>query len=76
MKVKINLEENETLEEAEQKLEKALKMKQQSRKEYFEAERYADQHVEDLHERVVKDHEELLKRLIDKVADEIKKDIK
>lgn len=76
MKVRIELDENETVEEAEEALEKAIKSKIQSRNEYFAKERYADQHVEDFHEEIIKEHETLLKRLVDDIKHNVKKGMK
>lgn len=54
MKVKIELEQNETLEESELKLEKALKGKRKAHE--HSKEEYSDPALNEFHDRVSRDH--------------------
>lgn len=76
MKVKISLENGETIEEAEAKLEKSVEAKKKARKRYHEAERYPSQVIEDFHDHVVKKHEKLVQNVMKEVQDMVKKDIR
>lgn len=76
MKVKIEFEENETIEEVEERLEKALKQKRMTREQYLDVERYSEQFVEDFHDSFVKRHNELVKDVLRNIKAEIEKDLK
>lgn len=76
MRIKVELEGNETPEQAEELLEKAIKKKVQSRKEYYSSERYYDEAIEDFHQLVTKEHQDTLERAIDEVRDAIIRDIR
>jgi len=76
MKLRIELENGETSEQAEELLEKTVKAKMQSRKEYFKTERYADQAIEDFHQMVIDKHRKVIEKIIENVKAEITKDIR
>lgn len=76
MKIKVELENNETPEQAEELLEKAVKKKIQSRKEYYSSERYYDEAIEDFHQLVTKEHQETLEQAIEEVQDALIRDIR
>ncbi len=71
MKVKITLDENETIEQADELLEKALVMK----KDCSHGERYSDEYLNEFHEHVCKRHAELVNSLIEEVQQEIKQSV-
>lgn len=70
MKVKINLDKGETILQAEEKLEKALKAK----KECSDGERYCDPAVNEFHELIESRHEALVQNILEQIKDEIVKD--
>lgn len=76
MKVRVELEPGEIVEEAEMALEKALKAKVQSRKEYHNTERYADQAIEDFHKMIMDKHYKLIEGLVKEIKEEVHKDIR
>ncbi len=76
MKIKVELEGNETPEQAEELLEKTVKKKIQSRKEYFSSERYYDEAIEDFHKLVIDLHSETLEQTIKEVQEAVKRDIR
>jgi hypothetical protein len=71
MKVRIDLQNGETLQDAEETLEKALKAK----KECSEGERYADPVLNELHDSICDRHEELLTNLFQNIQSAIKEEV-
>jgi hypothetical protein len=68
MKVKVELTNGETIEQADELLEKALKAKA----EPSENERYADQHLNDFHDYINERHQRLVTSVLKEIEDEIK----
>ena len=75
MKVRIELE-GETPEQAEELLEKTVKAKAQSRKDYFRTERYVDQAIEDFHQLVIDKHQKVVEDIIAEAKAEVLRDIR
>lgn len=71
MKAKIYVEEHETLEQAEETLEKALKVK----KECSHGERYADKPLNDFHDLICQKHSNLVENILEEVKQEIIRDV-
>lgn len=71
MKVKVNLENGETLEQAEEKLEKALKAK----RECAHGEQYCDPAMNEFHDHIEARHKKVLERINQQIADEIKREV-
>ena len=71
MKVKINVEKGETLLEAEEKLEKALKAK----KECSHGEQYCDPAVNEFHDFIESKHKQLVKKVLEDIKSEIQRDV-
>lgn len=68
MKVKIELEPNETIEESEELLEKAL-----SNKLNHSDEKYLDQAFNDFYDYIIKLHANLIEQITNELKDELKK---
>lgn len=68
MKIKVNLEKGESIEDADQFLEKALKLKKDSK----EPERYHDQAFEDFVSEIDVQHKKLLEDLLEDIKVELK----
>jgi hypothetical protein len=71
MKVKIFLDKSETLESAEEVLEKALHAK----KECSSGEKYSDDVLNDFHDYICKKHEQLLHSVLADIRKEIETDV-
>lgn len=71
MKVKVNLDKGETLAQAEEKLEKALKAK----KECIKGEQYCDPALNEFHEYVEAQHTDLIQNILSEIKQEIIKDL-
>lgn len=71
MKTKIVLERGETLQEAEEKLEKALKIK----KECSHGEQYCDPVLNEFHDQIETEHKKLLEKLAEGVKAELEREV-
>ena len=73
MKTKIFLDKNETIEEAEIKLEKSLKAKRKAREERLAKERYPDEAVEDFQKMLFKENDKIVKELLEDIQDLVRR---
>lgn len=71
MKVTVNLEEGETLEQAEEELYKALRGKKKIKDQL--GERYADEMINEFHDRVLDEHFKVLEEIKERVKYEVNK---
>jgi hypothetical protein len=72
MKVKIELENGQTLEQAEEELLRALKGKQKVKDEP-QGERYADTMVNEFHDLILDEHEKVLEGIQEQIETEVKR---
>lgn len=72
MKIKIELEANENLQDAEEELAKALKAKD----DHIHDEKYADEHLNEFEAYVAKKHKDLIHTIIAEIKAAIEQDIK
>lgn len=70
MKLKILLDENETISEAEDFLEKSIKVK----KECSHGEKYSNEYLNEMHDYIADRHEQLLEEILYQIELEIKSD--
>lgn len=73
MKIKVELEKGETLQQAEESLEKAVKAKIKSRAKQDKNEKYVDEAVEDYHRIVVEHHQKLVNKVIKDIKGTLEK---
>ena len=69
MQIKIELENNETQEEADEKLLKALKGKKELKEKL--GERYADDMINEFHDLIMEEHLNVLEDIKDKIQGEL-----
>lgn len=72
MKVRVDLDKGETLEQAEEKLEKALEIKRKVKEEQYARESYKDSHFDEFHDYLTSEHEKLASNVLAEIGSLIK----
>jgi type I restriction-modification system DNA methylase subunit len=67
MKVKIYPSKDQTVEQAEEQLEKALRTKRKAKDEQYAKESYRDEHLDEFHDHVMQKHEDVLSNIFSEV---------
>lgn len=72
MKVKIYPSKGQSLEEAEEQLEKALRIKRKAKDDQYAKESYKDSHFDEFHDHVMNEHQKVISNIIIEVQDLLK----
>lgn len=72
MKVKIFPDKGQSVEEAEEQLEKALRIKRKTQDAQYAKESYKDEHLDEFHDHIMDQHNDVIGNIFSEVIDSVK----
>lgn len=76
MKTKVFIEPGESIEQAEERLEKAIKKKAEKREKRYAKEGYPNQHLDDINQHLVDEHQKVVNRVMADIQALVKSKVK